>query len=163
MVRGTTALFAAAALLLAGTALAQHGSAPPGTSMGVPGSNDANARPLEMGAHDSSSLTSTVDQLQHGVQRADADRAAAIARSGGRAVPAKPGDIVAAATVFDLSGQTVGTIDAVDPDGAIVETVAGKVKVPLSAFGKNRNGLLIGVSKKDFEMLVTKANAAPTG
>jgi hypothetical protein len=161
MIRGT-AIFAAA-LLLAGTAYARQGSAPPGTSMGVPGSRDANARPMEMDEHDSATLTSTLDQLQHGVQRADADHAAAQARAGGRAVPAAPADIAAAAAVFDVSGQTVGTIEDVDPDGAVVATAAGKVKIPLNAFGKNRKGLLIGLSKNDFEALVAKANADPQG
>jgi hypothetical protein len=162
MIRGT-ATFAAATLLLAGTALAQHGSPPPGTSMGVPGSNNSNARSLEMGEHDSATLTSTIDQIQHGVQRADGDRAAAQARTGGRAVPAKASDVVAAAMVFDLSGQTVGTIESVDTEGAVVTTATGKVKVPLDAFGKNRKGLLLGMTKKDFEALVAKANASPAG
>jgi hypothetical protein len=163
MTRGI-AIFTAGFLLLGGTAWAQHGTAPPGTSMGVPGSNDASARPEEMGAHDSASLASTVDQIQHGVQRADGDRAAARARSGAdRAVPARPADIVVAATVFDLGGQTVGTIESVEADGAVVATAAGKVKVPLNAFGRNRKGLLVGMPKKDFETLVAKANAAPIG
>jgi hypothetical protein len=161
MIRGT-AVFAAA-LLLCGTAFAQSASPPPGTSMGVPGSRDANARPEEMGEHDSSSLSSTLDQIQHGVRKADTDRAAALARSGGRAVPARPADVVAAAAVFDSGGQSVGAIEAVDPDGAIVVTNVGKVKVPLNAFGKNRLGLVIGLSKKDFETLVAKANASPDG
>ncbi|HEX5184178.1 MAG TPA: hypothetical protein VFW19_13655 [Allosphingosinicella sp.] len=162
MIRGPL-LFTAAALLLAGTASAQHGSAPPGTSMGVPGTNNANARTLEMGEHDSSTLTSTIDQIQHGVRNADIDRAAARARAGGRAVPAMPADIVAAAAVFDMSGEAVGTIESVDTDGAVVATAGGAVKVPLNAFGKNRKGLLIGVSKKDFQALVAKAVAAPAG
>jgi hypothetical protein len=130
---------------------------------GVPGTRDSNARPEEMGEHDSSSLTSTLDQIQHGVRKADTDRAAAVARSGGRAVPAKPAEIVAAAAVYDLSGQTVGTIETADAEGAVVVTNVGKVKVPLNAFGKNKSGLVIGLSKKDFEALVAKANTAPAG
>ncbi|HEY1607188.1 MAG TPA: hypothetical protein VGF77_16480 [Allosphingosinicella sp.] len=162
MIRGPL-LFTAAGLLVAGTAFAQHGSAPPGTSMGVPGSNNANARTLEMGEHDSATLTSTIDQIQHGVQRADADRAAARVRAGGRAVPARTADIVAAAAVFDPSGDAIGTIESVGDDGAVVATAGGAVKVPLNAFGKNGKGLLIGVSKKDFEALVAKAVATPVG
>ena len=163
MIRGT-ALFAAAVLLTAGTALAQHGSAPPGTSMGVPGTNNSNVRPMEMDEHDSASLASTIDQLQHGVQMADAAHAAARARSAdGRAVPARPSDIVAAAAVFDLSGQVVGAVESVEADGAVVATATGRVKVPLNAFGKNRKGLLVGMPKKDFDTLVAKANASPAG
>jgi len=162
MIRGTLIL-AASILLPAGTALAQAGSPPPGTSMGVPGTNNPNVRPSEMGEHDSSSLTATVDQMRHGTQQADADRAAALARAGGRAVPARAADIVAYAAVSDSAGEPVGTIESVDPDGAVVMTAAGRVKVPLNAFGKNKKGLLIGMTKRDFETLVTKANATPAG
>jgi hypothetical protein len=45
----------------------------------------------------------------------------------------------------------------------VIVTAAGKVKVPLNAFGKNRAGLLIGMTKRDFEALVAKANAMPAG
>lgn len=162
MTRGFS-IFTALILLPAGAALAQAGTAPPGTSMGVPGTNNPNARPSEMGAHDSSSLTSTIDQMRHGTQEADADRAAARARAGGRAVPAVAADIVALAAVSDSAGQPVGTIESVDADGAVVATAAGRVKVPLNAFGKNKKGLLIGMSKRDFEAVVAKANATPAG
>jgi hypothetical protein len=132
--------------------------------MGVPGSNDPNVRPSEMGEHDSATLTSTMDQIRHGTQVADAERAAAQARSkGGRAVPARAADIVVEAVVRDTAGQTVGTIESVDSDGAVIVTASGKVKIKLDAFGKNRTGLLIGMTKPDFEALVAKANATPAG
>jgi hypothetical protein len=162
MTRGTI-VFAALILLWAGGVSAQVGSPPAGTSMGVPGSNNPGARPSEMGEHDSASLASTVDQMRHGTQQADADRAAARARSGGRAVPATAADIVAMAPVSDTAGQPLGTIESVDADGAVIVTAAGKVKVPLNAFGKNKKGLLVGVTKADFEALVAKANATPAG
>jgi hypothetical protein len=162
MFRGL-AIFAAAVLLPAGFALAQTGTAPPGTSMGVPGTNNSGVRPSEMGEHDNLAVPSPADQVRLGAQAADTDRAAERARSGGKAVPATPADIVATATVSDKAGQTIGTIESVDADGAVVATLAGKVKVPLNAFGKNRNGLLIGMTKRDFEALVEKANASPAG
>jgi hypothetical protein len=162
MIRGIA--MAAAALLLGGTAHGQAGMAPPGTSIGVPGSNNSGARPSEMGEHDNLSVPSPADQVRLGAQAADTDRAAARARSGrGEAVPATPADVVAQAVVSDKAGQTIGTIESVDADGAVVATLAGKVKVPLDAFGKNGKGLLIAMTKKDFEALVAKANAIPAG
>ena len=148
---------AATALLLAGSASAQMG--PGGT--GVPGTSNPYVRPEEMGAHDN---MSPIDQMRIRTQEAEAEHNAALARSkGGRAVPAGVSDIIAQAAVNDTTGQAVGTIESVDADGAVIATAAGKVKVPLNAFGKNKQGLLIGMTKKDFEALVAKANATPAG
>ncbi|MDB5691724.1 MAG: hypothetical protein JWO81_787 [Alphaproteobacteria bacterium] len=168
MTRART-LFATAALLVAGAAIAQPGSAPPpapgpGTSGGVPGTNNPYARPSDMGEMDSATMPSSMDQIRRGTQAASDARAAERARrENGSAVPAKPSDLVASAAISDVNGQPIGTIDSVDAEGAVVVTVAGKVKVPLNAFGKNRKGLLIGMTKKDFEVLVAKANATPAG
>ena len=107
---------------------------------------------------------SALDQMRRRTQEVEAENYAALARSkGGRAVPARASEIVAQAAVSDTSGQPVGTIESVDADGAVVVTLAGKVKVPLNAFGKNKNGLLVAMTKKDFEALVAKANATPAG
>jgi Spy/CpxP family protein refolding chaperone len=166
MRRAAMSAAATAALLIAAAtaAAAQVGSAPPGTSMGVPGTNNSNARPEEMGEHDSLAVPSPADQLRLSAQAATAARAVEEARSQtGRAVPAKPADILVQAPVNDSAGQPIGTIEAVDADGAVVVTLAGKVKVPLNAFGKNKKGLLIGMTRKDFEALVAKANASPAG
>ena len=155
MIRAIPFSIAGTAALLIGVAASAQTS-----GGGVPGTANPYARPESMDEHDRMSAT---DVIQRGIEQADADRNAARARAGGRAMPAKPADIVATALVFDMSGQNVGKIETVDPDGAVVATAAGKVKVPLQAFGKNRNGLLIGLSKKDFEAMVAKANASPGG
>jgi hypothetical protein len=152
---------ATAALLFATAAVGQ-----PGSSSGTPGtpSNNAYARPLDMGANDSATMPSSMDQIGRGTQAASDARAAERARrENGPAVPAKPADIVVNAAVSDASGQPVGTIEAVDAEGAVIATATGKVKVQLDAFGKNRKGLLIGMTKRDFEALVAKANASPAG
>jgi hypothetical protein len=161
------AVFAATAALAAMQAAAQPGSgAPPsgpGTT-GVPGSNNPYSRPSDMGETDSATMASATEQLRRGTQAASDARAAERARQvNGPAVPAKAADIVAQAAVSDTSGQPVGTIESVDAEGAVIVTAAGKVKVPLIAFGKNKKGLLIGMTKKDFEALVAKANATPAG
>jgi hypothetical protein len=157
---------ASAAMLIAGPAIAQRGAPaapPPGGGVGGNG-GDPYARPMEMGETDSATMPSREEQIRRGMQAASDARAAEQARSKyGRAVPAKASEVIAQAAVYDLAGQTVGTIEAVDPDGAVVATAVGKVKVPLNAFGKNKLGLLVGVSKKDFEAQVTKANASPIG
>jgi hypothetical protein len=150
---------AAAALLSAAPAAAQ---AFPGS--GVSGPGNPYARPVGMGENDSATMPSASDRLGVGTREAADRRAAERARhEDAPAVAARPADIVAQAAVSDTNGQPVGTIDSVDAEGAVIVTASGKVKVPLDAFGKNRKGLLIGMSKHDFEALVAKANATPAG
>lgn len=71
--------------------------------------------------------------------------------------PAKPADLTNGATIADSKGVEVGYIKAVDSDGVVVATQSGQVKVPADAFGKNSKGLLIGMSKADFDKLVAQA------
>jgi hypothetical protein len=167
MIRRIFMLAAATAALAAMQAAAQPGSGPPASgpaTTGVPGSNNPYSRPSDMGETDTATMGSAMDQIRRGTQAASDARASERAREvNGPARPAKPADIVAQAAVNDTSGQPVGTIESVDADGAVIVTAAGKVKVPLNAFGKNKKGLLIGMTKKDFEALVAKANATPAG
>jgi hypothetical protein len=71
--------------------------------------------------------------------------------------PAKASELTAGASIADNKGTEVGHIKSVDPDGVIVETAAGYIKVPADAIGKNNAGLLIGMSKADFDKLVAQA------
>ena len=159
------ALFLSAAAIT--TLLVTPGAfAQPGSSSGIPGTPSGNpyGRPVGMGENDTATMPSASDQLGVGTQAASDRRAAERARQeNGAAVPAKPADIVAQALVNDKNGQPIGTIASVDTDGAVVATAAGKVMVPLNAFGKNKKGLLLDTSKRDFDALVAKANAAPAG
>jgi hypothetical protein len=160
-------LISAAGLLVAASAAAQPGGPPPASgpgTAGVPGTSNPYARPSDMGEMDTATMGSSLDQINRGTQAAsDARAAERTRRENGPAVAAKPADIVAQAAVSDTLGQPVGTIESVDADGAVIVTAAGKVKVRLDAFGKNKKGLLIGMTKKDFEALVAKANDAPAG
>jgi hypothetical protein len=157
-------VFAAALIggaLWAGTAAAQPPAGPgPGFPGGVPGTSDPYARPSDMNANDKA-IPSREEQIREGTQAANDRRAAEAAR--GAARPAKPDEVKVGEAVSDRNGKALGTIEAVDAGGAVVATAAGKAKVPLDAFGKNRKGLLLGVSKAEFDSLVAKANAAPAG
>jgi hypothetical protein len=73
-------------------------------------------------------------------------------------VPAAPGEVIPGSPLRDIRGALIGTIDSVDMASAVVATSAGKVSVPLEAFGKNRNGLLLAVKKDEFEARVAAAN-----
>ena len=153
-------LSAAAALALVPAALLAQASPGANVPTGMPGANPY-VSPDGVDSRAGRTMISAADQFAIDSKAAEA-RAAQQAH-GGRAIPARPSDIFAQAAVNDTFGLPVGTIESVDADGAIVVTSLGKVKVPLNAFGKNKNGLLIGMSKKDFEALVAKANATPAG
>ncbi|NYT41298.1 hypothetical protein HZY97_11055 [Sphingomonas sp. R-74633] len=75
-----------------------------------------------------------------------------------RAVPAKPGDVTAGSEVRDSKGVVLGKVESVDMSAAVVVAEAGKVEVPLEAFGKNNKGLLLALTKKDFDAMVAGAN-----
>lgn len=80
-----------------------------------------------------------------------------------RSRPATAAELVAGATVHDKTGVAMGTIEKIDPDGVVVATATGKVKIPADAIGHNKAGLLLDTSKAQFDQIVAKANAAPSG
>ncbi len=73
------------------------------------------------------------------------------------AVPATIADIKSGAPLRDVKGTPIGTIDSVDADGAVVNTGQTKIKVPLVAFGKDDQGILLGITAARFNELVAKA------
>ena len=75
-----------------------------------------------------------------------------------RAVPAKREDVAVGAEIRDSKGVVLGTVDSLQLSGAVVASSAGKVEVPFEAFGKNNKGLLIAMTKADFDKMVADAN-----
>ena len=71
--------------------------------------------------------------------------------------PATAADLTVGATISDSKGIEVGYIKSLDSTGVVVATIGGQVKVPADAFGKNSKGLMIGMSKADFDKLVAQA------
>lgn len=141
------------AIAAATTATAQYVTVPPGMNPTV--------SPNPVGTPGGPSATiptgSTIDSsnLQGDLSRATAGRSGASRRDAAR--PAKAGELTVGAAIADNKGAEVGYIKAVDPDGVVVATTGGQIKVPAEALGKNKNGLLIGMSKADFDKLVAHA------
>lgn len=91
----------------------------------------------------------------------DANREAARARSTtrtDRAVPAKIADVTVGSEVRDTKGVVIGKIESLALAGAAVVSTGGKVEVPYESFGKNRQGLLLPVTKEEFDAMVVQAN-----
>lgn len=75
----------------------------------------------------------------------------------GASRPAKREELTVGAIINDKIGTAMAKIDRVDPDGVIISTAIGKVKVPAEAFGHNRAGLLLDTTKSDFDKIVAQA------
>ena len=82
---------------------------------------------------------------------------AAAGKTKDRARPATAAELAVGAPIADNKGTELGYIKSIDADGVIVATTAGQVRVPAEAFGKNKKGLLIAMSKADFDKLVAQA------
>lgn len=119
-------------------------------------------RNSDLGAHDSFTTPDIHDQLLRQRERELSDRVRA-SRSAGRSRAAKPSELLVGAAVNDKAGIAIAKIDEVDPDGVILATLKGKVKVPTDAFGHNNAGLLLDMTKTQFDQVVAKASASPNG
>lgn len=89
---------------------------------------------------------------------ADAAPAAAPADNAPTAA-ATQADIKAGVEVFDNAGVTVGTVQSVTATGAVVASGNLRAEVPAASFAKNSKGLVIGITKAEFEAAVAKAKS----
>ncbi|MEP9358609.1 hypothetical protein [Sphingomonas sp. KR3-1] len=139
------AALAAGLTLGAGAAQAQQASGGPGM-------------PVLVGSVDAPELRGPDDSAANLEKAVREERLAAEKAKATRAVPAKPADILAGGEVHDSKGVVLGKIESVSMSAAVVVADAGKVEVPLEAFGKNNKGLLLALTKKDFDAMVAGAN-----
>lgn len=93
----------------------------------------------------------TIKKLMIGLATAALMSGAAIAADAG---------VKAGATVFDTTGGTVGTIEAVNGDLAVVSTGAHKVSVPVSSFGQGTTGPVLAMTKAQLDAAASGAKAS---
>lgn len=139
------AAIGAALVLGIGTAQAQQASGGPGN-------------PVLVGAVDAPELKGPDDSASRIDKAVRESRLEAEKGKPTRAVPAKPADVTTGSEVRDSKGVVLGKIESASMSAAVVATEAGKVEVPLEAFGKNNKGLLLALTKKDFDAMVAGAN-----
>jgi hypothetical protein len=77
-----------------------------------------------------------------------------------RTVAAAYEDIVPGSSIRDPKGLLIGTVESVGLDAAVVASPGGKVEVPVEAFGKDREGLLVSMNKAEFDAAVAAAVAS---
>jgi hypothetical protein len=75
----------------------------------------------------------------------------------GQVKPATAADIKTGAEVYDPKGGAVGKVESVAADGVVVSTGTVKAKIPASSLGKSEKGLVIAMTKAEFEAAAKKA------
>lgn len=151
MVRSIASISAGIALSLSAAAAAQ--SVPTGP---LPGTGDSTKI--------SSGNRSANAEYNHLIGAGDAkaqaqDNSRSTAKSSSP-VPATAADLTVGSNLRDIKGARIGTVSQVDPDGVVVDTGTTKIKVPTSAFGKDSQGLMLGITADKFNELIAKAHAS---
>jgi hypothetical protein len=110
------------------------------------------------GGGNSPSSTNALDQYlqRRSMQDLTDVQRAAISKLG-PARPAKKDELAIGASVNDNTGAPMAKIAEVDADGVVVSMGMAKVKVPVQAFGHNKAGLLLDMTKAQFEQVVAQA------
>jgi hypothetical protein len=154
MTRISNQLFLATAVAIFGASMA---NAQAGTPSGAPGSGDSTK--ISNSNRENNSAYNHV--VGTGVKSTSAeDQPNARNAKHSAATPATVADIKTGSALRDKDGVKIGTIDSVDADGAIVNTGQTKIKVPIVAFGKDDQGLLLGITAARFNELVGKAHSS---
>jgi preprotein translocase subunit YajC len=76
--------------------------------------------------------------------------------------PAAPSALAAGAKVLDTSGGTVGTIDSIDGDYAVLATAKSKVRLPKTSFAMGPNGPVIAMTAAQIDAAAAQAAPAQT-
>jgi hypothetical protein len=130
---------AVAASMVTGAALAQGGGAPMGSTDAAKSSGDRREKEAD--------FNKLAGQYSKKKRK-------------GSAVPASAADIVGGAIFRDSKGQVLGRIEAVQGTEAVVLVGTRRVRMPLHAFGKDANGLLLSMSRAEFQAALPAAEAA---
>lgn len=72
---------------------------------------------------------------------------------------AASGTVAVGSTVKDTSGGTVGTIESVDGQYAVLATTKSKVRLPLSSFGKGTDGPILAMTQAQVDAAAASAAA----
>jgi len=65
--------------------------------------------------------------------------------------PVTISDVREGSVVHDTQGGVVGTVESVDERGAVVSTGRARARLPFSSFGRNGRGLVIAMTRAQFE------------
>jgi hypothetical protein len=131
----TTFLLAGAAVIAVPAIAAPQASAPANTSAAAPAATDAAGNP------------------------ATSPAATSAANSPASTTASASGGVTAGATVKDTSGGTVGTIESVDGQYAVLATTKNKVRLPVTSFGKGADGPILAMTQAQVDAAAASAVA----
>lgn len=133
-------LLAAAVFALPAAASAQVGA-------------DANVQVNTQGVGDavSNTVNSATDTVKQTADQVMPEVEANATAQAGPVVAATAADITAGKAVVDPQGGKVGTIEAVNAEGAIVATGKSRVQLPLASFAKSDAGLVISLTQTELD------------
>ena len=143
-----------AVLALASAASAQQGGGPPPVIPGAGGGPRAQDVAAANRAVDSDYNT----LAGRGVAVTNKSRDGVRPGAPSGPVAALAADLSAGATVRDRNGVQVATVEGLEPDGAIVKAGDRLAKLPLDAFGKDDNGLLLAVTAAEFQAAIAASS-----
>ena len=122
------------------------------------GGNTGPGNPVLVGSTDSPELRGPDDTARNIEKARDVAARNANRPKSSRAVPARPEDVTVGSEIRDSKGAVLGRVESVNMSAAVVAGAAGKVEVPLESFGKNNKGLLLALTKAEFDTMVADAN-----
>jgi hypothetical protein len=126
-------------------------------SGGAPSGPQPDIRNSDLGSHDSFSTPDIHDMVVRQRERELSDKLSSQQQGAGPSRPAKASELIAGAIVNDKTGSPMAKIAEVDADGVVVSLGMAKVKVPAQAFGHNKAGLLLDMTKAQFQQVVAQA------
>jgi hypothetical protein len=142
----TLFLATALAILPAGAAFAQTAATQtPGADTAAPATGAEATTPDSSATAPSATTSSAPD--------------ATAAADAGATSAATQADLKAGAAVYDSAGATVGTIQSVTATGAVVASGKLRAEIPVASFAKSSRGLVIGITKAEFEAAVNRAKS----
>jgi hypothetical protein len=122
-------------------------------AIGLPAAAAAQMSGQGYGQPSSTGQTAQEPQSSTGLTRQASDAQA----DTGQVKQATSADIKSGAEVYDPKGGAVGKVESVASDGVVVSTGSVRAKIPAKALGKSDKGLVIAMTKTEFEAAAKKA------
>ena len=140
-------------LAFAAGATAASGQSTSGPAAPVPGSGDA-AKISQGNQQNNAAYNQLI-----GAGDAKSSKSEAKPKAHQAPVAATAADIKAGASLRDIKGVPIGSVASTDGQQVVVDTGTTKIGVPLIAFGKDDQGLLLSITADKFNQLVAAAHA----
>lgn len=117
-------------------------------ALGLPMAAAAQTAPASQPANSPATTTQTTTQTTTETQSVKLKKATAA-------------DIKTGATVYDLKGGTVGTVESSDAEGVVVSTGSTRAKLGLSGFGIGDKGLTIAMTRAEIDATAKAKETKP--